>query len=223
MVSSISNHHCYGPSLPATRCGITSWFTNVSSNVPYTGNCAFPTPSYRFYLSDVFCMGQCFFLKTYCLWLYSFRFFGKVLESIKWNLNKIFPNGSGWSCLAFWYFTPWGLWSSGYSLTWTLIFPNVFMSTGYDSGKFTQVPQARVAWPWSLTADVQLKYYWWNQSQDPPIGVTHPLGNLLQRLKVKVLKQPFYHREGIVFLTGIEPFKQMIPRKHVRLIPIAHW
>ncbi|KAF7119599.1 hypothetical protein RHSIM_Rhsim13G0117800 [Rhododendron simsii] len=36
MVSSISNHHCYGP-LPVTRCGITSWITNVSSNVPYTG------------------------------------------------------------------------------------------------------------------------------------------------------------------------------------------
>ena len=41
MVSSISYHYCYGSSLSAIGCCITSWFPNVSSNVPHTGNHSF--------------------------------------------------------------------------------------------------------------------------------------------------------------------------------------
>lgn len=37
MVSTFPDHHGYGSSIPAIRCGITSWFRDVSPHVTYSG------------------------------------------------------------------------------------------------------------------------------------------------------------------------------------------
>lgn len=97
VVSSISNYYCHSSSIPAIRCGFTSWCSCFSPDAPYTGKCGAPAFSmsnilFNISLSHLILFRFLYFMysyETFCisrgyLIVSSFDSISILISNIKW-------------------------------------------------------------------------------------------------------------------------------------------